>query len=370
MSNIKLEDLKSIAKMALPLMAAFLAQKGMQLIDTVMMGWIGPEALAAGALATTVFLNILVFCRGTLSAVGVYISQARGANNYQDIGSTLWHGIYLALLFSPLCMLLAWYAPDFIVTAKNYPDVFLNTKLLLHGLLLGFPGILLFWVFREFVASFSLTRIDMIVSLCSIPLAFAGNYILIYGKLGFPALGVAGIGYASAAVMWVMFFGLLIYSLQHAELKKHLGLNSCKFHLRKLLDLLYLGVPSGITVLMDVGMILTAAIMIGHFGVIALAAFQIAIQCASLAFNFPLSLSVVAGLKIGHAVGMGDNSLARRYTYLIMLIGLLLALFIALIFLFAPEILVMPFLKKDAENYSAINQLAASFIMVAAFFKV
>src|SRR4051812_48470036 len=94
MSKI-IDEVYDIIKLALPLMAAFLSQKGMQFIDTIMMGWIGPDALAAGSLGTSIFISSMIFFMGTLSAVGVFIARARGENKPDDIQSTLQHGIYL-----------------------------------------------------------------------------------------------------------------------------------------------------------------------------------------------------------------------------------------------------------------------------------
>src|SRR5437762_1203180 len=105
---IYLREIKLILQVALPLMAAFIAQKGMQFIDTVMMGWIGPEALAAGVLGTSIFITAIVFCLGVLSAVGVQIARAIGANQHENIRISLRHGFYLAGILALPCMLIIW----------------------------------------------------------------------------------------------------------------------------------------------------------------------------------------------------------------------------------------------------------------------
>src|SRR6185437_3062119 len=156
----KKKEIKSTISIILPLMAAFLAQKAMQLIDTMMMGWLGPAALAAGAIGTTLFINTLVFCMGTLSSVGVFISRAKGENDTKNIVDSLHNGIFLALFLSILCIALLWIAPHFFIRNQHH-DVTSNDVLLLHGLSLGLPGYLLFLVFREFISAFSMTRIVM-----------------------------------------------------------------------------------------------------------------------------------------------------------------------------------------------------------------
>ncbi len=113
---IKTHEIKSTMSLALPLIAAFLAQKGMQFIDTLMMGWLGPSALAAGAMGTALFITTLVFCMGTLSAVGVFIAWAKGAKDMGDIQSSLQHGLCLPLLLSLPCMLIIWMAPHVLIS--------------------------------------------------------------------------------------------------------------------------------------------------------------------------------------------------------------------------------------------------------------
>ena len=173
MTPSKTQDLYRILKTALPLMAAFLAQKGIQLVDTLMMGKIGPAALAAGAMGIPIFFLLLLFCTGTLSAVGVFIARSRGAEKTQDIAIHLQQGVYLALLLSAPCMLILWSAPHWVMLVNHDAPVINNIRLLLHAMMWGFPGFLLFLVYREFIAAFFQTRIVMIVAIIAIPLAYA-----------------------------------------------------------------------------------------------------------------------------------------------------------------------------------------------------
>lgn len=365
---INRHEIKSIIIIALPLMAALLAQRGMQFIDTVMMGWIGSTALAAGALGTAFFITTLMFCMGALSAVGVLIVRAKGANNNSDVQCILQHGLLLALLLSIPCMLIIWFTPHLLLHIGEDPVVVIDTQLLLHGMVWGFPGFLLFLVLREFVSAFSLTMIVMIVSLFSIPLTFAANYILMYGKYHFPQLGIAGIGYSGSIVMWFMFLCLIIYSKNHPLVKNYIILKSFKFERRKFFDLLHIGIPSGTLFLLEAGMFVSATTMIGYFGVAALAAYQIALQCANIAYALPVSLSMATALQIGHAAGAKNGDQARRIALLSFSIAILTSTFIAIIFISATNFLVNVFLEKSAAHFKEVQLLATSFIRIAAFF--
>lgn len=366
---IKIHEINSIAKLALPLMAAFFAQKCMQLIDTVMMGWIGPHALAAGALGTSIYITILVFCMGTLSAVGVFIVRAKGANDSDDVKSSMQHGLVLALLLSLPGMLLIWFAPHFLSLIGEDHRVVEGAALLLHGLAWGFPGYLLFLVFREFIAAFSLTRIVMAVTLISIPLTFTANYLLIYGKYGLPQLGIAGIGYANAGVMWFMFLCLLTYSKQNVMLKKYISFELFKLDYSKITSMLYIGAPSGTLFILESSMFLSAVIMMGYFGVINLAAYQVAMQCASLAYSIPFALSMTTALLVGHAAGAKNLMQLKRSAFLCAGFALIFSAMIAGVFILAPEFLIKLFLKPGEANYKDIAKIATSFLAIAALFQ-
>lgn len=359
---------KSIILIALPLMAAFLAQRGMQFIDTIMMGWISSTALAAGALGTAIFVTILLFCMGVLSAIGIFIVRAKGEGKLSDIKVTMQHGVCLALLLSIPCMLIIWMVPYLLLTIGEDPLVVHDTTLLLHGMVWGFPGFLLFLVLREFISAFSLTFIVMMVSLLSIPLTFIANYILIYGKYHFPQLGVGGIGYGGSIVMWFMFLSLLAYSKIHPQLKEHIDLKFFKFDESKFKDLLYIGIPSGTLMLLEAGMFLSSAIIMGYFGVAALAAHQIALQCVNIAYTFPVAISMATALQIGHAAGARNYAEIKQTALVSFTVTLCSSIIIAIIFICASNGLVNIFLEKGGGEVKLVHQFAASFINIAAFF--
>ncbi len=369
MALSKLQQIKITTQLTLPLLAAFLAQKGMQLIDTIMMGWIGPEALAAGALGTAIFMTVTMFCRGIISAAGIFIVRARGAAQSDEIKSYLQQSVYLALLLSIPCMLTLWAVPSILIILGQQPAIVIKTKALLYGLVWGVPGFMLFLVYREFISAFSLIRIVMVVTLGSLPLTFMANYLLIYGKLGLPALGITGIGCATALVMWFMFFCLWIYSKKHPNLKPYVTAKRLPLEWRKIIDLLRIGVPSGISAVLDSLMFLAAAMMVGYFGVVALASFQIAMQWVSIAFNVPLALGIITSLQIGHAIGSGDAIQAKRAASVGLAMTLIISVILVMPFFLAPEALVRVFLSTSEPGYQQILATAASFLAVAALFQ-
>lgn len=359
-----------IIKIALPLMASFLAQKGMQLIDTIMMGHLGPQALAAGAFGTSIFMTLVVFCMGTLTSVGVCIARSNGANQQAEIKSNLQHGMLLALALSFPCIIIIWYAPYLLEYMDIESIIVKNTSLLLHSLVWGVPGFLLFFVYREFVAVFALANIVTLVALCAIPLTYFVNTIFIYGKYGFPAFGISGIGYAGAGVMWFMFLCMFLYSKQQDILKAHtVSFRWFKIEFRKIFSMLLLGIPSGLLYILDMGMFLFAAIMMGYFGEDALAAHQIAVQCTALTFSVPFALSTATALQVSHAVGKNNLLQAKHFIYMALGIGLVISILIAFIFIFIPQTISCLFLEESVLYQDEIIQLTASFLVLAALFQ-
>ncbi len=367
--SIQLREIKLILSIAMPLMAAFLAQKGMQLIDTIMMGWIGPEALAAGVLGTGIFITNVVFCLGVLSAAGIQIARALGANEHDHIRESLLHGIYLVCMLSVPCMFILWFSPYLLHYLGNEPNVLEKTIELLHGLMWGFPGFLLFFVFREFFAAFSLTRIVMLIVLCILPLTYIGNYIFIYGKFGLPPMGVVGIGYAGAIIMWLMFFSMYGFSKLIKKLNQHLfSIHDLTFDYRIILSMLKVGLPSGILFVLDSGMFTTATFLMAHFGVDALAAHSIAMQCASFVYAVPFGLSMTIALQVGHAAGAKDLVRAKRIGYTGLFIGLFLSFIIGLLFILVPQLFIRLFLDGQPVD-TKIIEYAVAFLFVAALFQ-
>lgn len=358
------EEIIAFVKWCVPLAASFLALKGMQFIDTLMMGWIGPDALAAGALATNIFITLLVFCRGVISMLGVTIVHARGAHQKHEITSLVHQSIYLALALSIPVMLMAWQAPKYLVMIGQNPRVTADAQRLLQGLTWGIPGYLLFFVMREFISAFALSRAVMVVCFISIPLTFFGNYVLIYGKYGFPALGIAGIGYSSATVCWFMFLALLFYCRRHTHLKNYVPWQLSKPDLEQIKSIWIGGSSSGIIMVLDMITFLSATLFMGYFGVNELAAYQIAMQCVTTAFNLPLAVSVITALQVGHACSENNPLQARRTAYLGLSTGLVISAILSIIFICVPHSIVRLFLP-NSEHSSTVFPTAQLFLIIA-----
>lgn len=363
-------DIKQLLNIATPLVAAFLAQMGMEVVDTLMMGRLGPKALAAGALGSVAFITLLVLCIGITSAVGILIARHVGSKNTKAITATLYQGLYLVLLVSAPCMLMLWWLNHFYLAIHQDPEIVAMTREFLRTLLWGFPGALFIITLREFLSAMFKARIVMIVAVCAIPINAIGNYIFMYGKLGLPAMGIAGIGTASAIVEWGGALALLIYIFQQPQLKR---LISDRLHRQFdwaiIKEIYHLGWPVGVLMGFEVGMFSVATVLIGYFGTYALAAHQIALQCASVAFMFPMGIAQATGIRVGHAMGANQPRRAKRAANIGLAIGLFVAIFTAAFFTLAPNFLINLFIESHHAGNQEVVSIGVKMLGIAGIFQ-
>jgi len=362
------QELQASLRLAVPLTIALLAQIGISLIDSIMMGYLGPQALAAGALAIGVYMLVLVFCIGLVSAVGVCVAQAKGAQNYQAISYYLQQGVYFSLLISIPMMLLLWRAAPLLLLLQQNSDVVQLTSLFLHGLIWGYPSVLLFFLLREFVSNFNKPMIIVIVSLSALPLNFVLDYGFVFGAFSLPRWGMFGIGIASSIIEWLMLFVVLIYVFREKLLRDYLWcrLRSLDFTILK--ELFQIGTPMGFIYLFEAGLFSVAAIMMGWIGTTALAAYQILFQYLDVAFMFFLGVAQATALRIAYHMGAKQYATLRYTLSANISLGLFLALMIALIFYFYTPALINIFIKLKHIHNDELMLLARQYFSIASLF--
>lgn len=364
-----LQELATTSSLALPLVITALAQMSMELVDSLMMGMLGPDELAAGALAGSVFVITIVVGIGLLSSVGVYCARAYGASKPTDAVRVIQHGLILALLISLPAMLFIYWAPALLLWIHEPVNVVANTQAYLYGIVYGIIPLFGYVALREFTAAFTHTRIILIANLCAVPLNVIGNYVLMYGKLGLPALGIQGIGLASAMVEWMLFISLIVYVVNAKDMRKLKVFHWLKptwIHLRSLLTL---GWPVAVFMGLEVGMFSVSALLIGYFGATQLAAHQIALQLSAFAFMIPLGISQATAIRVGHNMGAGSVQGAKTAGWVGICLGLMAATVMAGIFLGFARDIVELFLNEDLPHTQQALALAKHFLYVAVVFQ-
>ncbi|HYU33907.1 MAG TPA: MATE family efflux transporter [Thermoanaerobaculia bacterium] len=358
------QELSAAVRLAAPVTLVQLGVMLMGVVDTMMLGHVSAEALAAGALGNIATFPLLIFGAGVLSALDPLIAQAHGADDREAISAHLQRGTVLALALSvPIGLLIAHVEP--FLRWVGEPDVIVgNAAAFARGLIWGLPAFFLFFAFRQTLQAMSVVRPTAVAIVAGNLINVAGNWILIFGHLGVPALGVAGSAYATSFSRWAMFAWFL-WVARTALGATWRGLTREALHLKRHLHLLRIGIPIGVHQSGEILFFATLALLVGRMGVVALAGHQIAINLASLSFMVPLGIGGAAATRVGNAIGRGDMPGARRAAAACLALGAGTMLAFAALFALLPEPL-----ARLYTNDPGVIAMVALLLPIAAAFQV
>jgi len=324
---------KSLITLAYPIVIAQLIQNLMGFVDIVMAGRVSATDMAAVAVANSIWLPLILTVYGLIMALAAIVSQHAGAKNYLAISKqtyqTAWIALILGLSLIGLYYLLAPIISPTIELEGNLKPLLFDY---LQYIVWGAPGYCLYLVLRNYSEGLSYTKPTMVISIIGLLVNIPANYIFIYGELGAPALGGAGCGIATALVYWAMFICMLIYAFSSRVLKQASLFN--KFYWPNWQEIKYilnLGIPIALSLLFEVSLFAIVAIMLVPFGAEVVASHQIALNFSGLIFMVPLSLAMATTIKVGFALGHNNHQQAKDYTLHAITLGLLLAVFTAVI---------------------------------------
>ena len=289
-----------------------------------MIGWLGAEALAASVLGINVMFVLLLFGIGVVAATAPMIAQDLGRRPYAVRGPrrTVRQGLWVALAIGLLAWALLWHIAPLLRLLRQDPELIAAAEPFVRAAMWGFVPGLWFVVLRNFIAALERPRAAMVIMLIGVSFNAIAGYALIFGRLGMPALGLPGAGIAAALTNWFVFAGLLGYVLIDRQFRRfHLLGRLWRPDWARLRELFRIGLPIGVTLVMEVGLFAAAGFVIGLIGTAQLAAHQIALQCASVTFMVPLGLAQAATVRVGLAAGAGDGQGVRRAGLMALIMG-------------------------------------------------
>lgn len=345
----------------------FLAVAGMNFADAVMAGRLGAASLAAVAVGGSVWIIGLIFCLGFLMALSPIISRHYGAGNLDLIGRYTRQGFWLGLVIAMAFFFMVQASVQPLLTAVGIDAAFRGLTIgYVRAIYFGLPAIAVFFVLRFTNEGIGVTRPIMYTSLFSLVTNVFLNYVLMFGKFGFPALGAVGCGMASAITMWLMSIALTIYVYRHPRYKPlHIFTRLAPIRLSIFKEVLSLGWPIMISLVAEVGLFSAISLLMGTLGVTIAAAHQIAVNFASTMFMVPLALSSAITVRVGHELGKGDAVAARFSGKVgILFCGLFMAC--AAIMMLSFRDVVVKIYTNDLE----VQAIAFSLLLMAAFFQV
>ncbi|EDX82372.1 MATE efflux family protein [Synechococcus sp. PCC 7335] len=360
-------ELRAFSQLAIPLASAQVAQVATGFVDTVMMGHLGTQTLAAGAIASITFFALMVTASGVVMGVTPLTAEAHGSGSRKRIEQITRQGLWLSLLLAiPGMLLISHLDTAMRQLGQTEATVSLATAyldIILWGL---FPA-LGFAMLRGVVSALSNARVIMVIVVIGTVFNIFANYVLGFGKLGFPKLELAGLAIGSALTFWGMFAALVIYLLNHQQFKTYRFFQALhKPRLQTLYKLLKLGVPIGVFYALEIGVYTVISYLIGALGTDDLAAYQIVFQTTNLIFMVPLGMSFAATARVGQWVGRKSVSGIRKAGFVSILAGASWTLLVAATLLLFPLWVVGLYIDRyDPANQTTVV-LAVSMMRVSA----
>jgi MATE family multidrug resistance protein len=344
-------------RLAAPVVLAELGWMTMGLVDTLMVGRIGPEAIGAVGMGSTLFIGVCIFAMGLLLGLDTLVSQAFGAKRPGECHVWLRHGIVLALLLSPPIVGLTLLLTESMRFWGLHPDVLALAQPYLRIVALSTPVLLLHTSFRRYLQGIGVVRPVTAALVIANVLNAVVNWVLIFGHFGAPAMGVAGAAWATVTarvVMATVLFATILYR------ERGVPFRGGRVEFARLRRLLTLGLPAASQVTLEVGVFAAATALAGRLPPVSLAAHQIAINIASFTFMVPLGIASAGAVRVGHAVGARDRAAASRAGWTAFLFGAAFMSCAAASFMLIPHALIGAFTRDASVLAQGVVLLAVA----------
>ena len=339
--------------------------------DSIMMGRLGQETLAAGGLAALTFTAVLVAASGFVMGVSPLVAEAYGANRHTRIEDVARQGLWLSLGVSIPMMLLIGHMDNIMSQFGQAATTVTLANTYLDIMLWGFFPSLGFFMLRGVVAALQEARFVMAIVIAGTLFNIAGNYVLGYGKWGFPQMGIAGLAIASVISLWGIFLAIVVYIFRHKQLKKYRFFE--KLHQIKpriIWELVRIGLPIGVSSALEVGLFTVVTYLMGILGTDVLAAHQIVFQTIAVIFMVPLGMSFATTARVGQWFGQQNLEAAKRAAYVSMFVGVVFMTIMTIALLMFPHGVIGLYLDiRKPENGNVVEQ-ALPMLTVAAIAQI
>lgn len=365
-SQLIKHEVKSTTQLAGPIIGASLIQVANGFVDTVMLGRFNPQHLAAGALGASLWIFVILIGLGFSMGLAPIIAQLKGARRDTEIAAVFQQGVWLCLILGIMMFTLLRVIANSLEFFGQDPSIVPLTKAYLYIVSWGMVASQLYLAGRYLSDGIEYTRPMLMIQLLLLPLNAFGNYLLIFGNLGFPQMGVTG---AAVATSVSMFAGLMLMILNlkaNRRYHEYALFNHFQMpRIKPLYDILVISVPIAIALILETSLFVSIALLMGKLGVLPLAGHQIAVNYASLMFMIPLGFSAAATVRVGNAVGRKDHTDAKIRGWVA--IGLSMA------FMICSATILLLFNEQIARIYttdSEVIAIAAGLLSLAGLFQI
>jgi MATE family multidrug resistance protein len=358
-------EMRATVRLAVPLILAQLAAIGSSVIDAVLAGHVSAHVLGAVAVGSSLWSLAIVSGIGMMMAVPPSVAQLDGAGHRHQVGAMFRQALWLGIGMGAVLWFALRHTAPLIELIGVTPDLRHDVQRFLLAISWGAPALTWYFALRGLSVGLSLTRPSMYFSFGGLLLLVPLGYVLMFGKLGIAPQGAHGCGIATATVMWLELLGFGIYVLRHPDYRG-LGLMD-RFDgpdWRRIGELMHIGLPMAVTLLAEAGLFVATALIISTLGEDVIASHQVAINIASLFFMIPLGLAMAITVRVGNAVGRGDERGVRYAGFCGIGLTLATQLFSAALMLSLPHVI-----ARLYTHDSRVITLAAHLIMLAGLFQ-
>jgi multidrug resistance protein, MATE family len=367
------DEIRAMLQLSWPMILTNLGQTAMTATDVLMMGRLGPDALAAGSLGANLYFMPLIFGLGLMTAASPMIATELGRKRHsvRDVRRTVRQGLWLAIMVSIPIWFLLWQAETILNAMGQEPRLAAMAGSYVHTLMWASTPFYGYLVLRSFISALERPRWALIIVFSAVAFNAFANWCLMYGNLGFPALGLPGSGLATTLSSVLMFAGMAaVVSFERRFRRYRLFGRFWRADWPRFKAFLRLGMPIAALLLFEVSIFNAASFLMGLINAASIAAYAIAIQVASLSFMIPLGLGQAVTVRVGRAHGARDYEAVTRAGWTAYVMGVGFMALMAAVMIFLPYPLISAFIDLDAPENAVVVPLAVGFLAFAGLFQI
>lgn len=359
-------EIKQLFRLCGPIMLAHLANMSMQVVDMMFVGRLGAEAMGGVSIGNALFVCFFVVSLGLLLGLDFLVAHAYGSGRRQECNSYLVQAIYMISIAAVPFALIMYFASHGFRYLGITPPVAVQGGLYLRALCWSLIPFSIFTAVRQYLQAMGIAGPITWILILANAVNVLGNWIFVFGHLGFRSYGVAGSGWSTVVSRAFMAGAIVAYVIWRRDA---LGLNwhrlEKRFSRSRISEIVHLGAPAALQVLLEVGVFATATMLAGRLGAFPLAAHQVVLQVSSITFMVPLGLASAAAVRVGQALGRAESRTAYQVGWLSIAMGAaIMAFFGIILYVFSHSII-----RIFTPNLEVIG-IGSGLLLIAGFFQL
>ncbi|MFJ8070779.1 MATE family efflux transporter [Peribacillus sp. NPDC096447] len=363
----KSQKIRLLFYILIPILITQISMYAMTFFDVMMSGQYSTQDVAGVSIGSSLWTPVYTGLSGILIALTPVVSQLVGSRQSKSVSYSVMQAIYLAVALALFILIIGAFSLNPVLNAMDLEDsVHMVAHDYLIALSLGIIPLFIYNALRAFIDALGQTRISMIITLCALPVNVLFNYLLIYGKFGFPELGGVGSGYATAITYWSIALVAILVVIKINPFSTYKVFNEFfRVSWKEWRALLLIGVPIGLAIFFETSIFSAVTLLMSKYDTVTIASHQIAMNFASLLYMIPLSISMALTIVIGFEIGATRYKDAKVYSWIGISMALTMSLVLStILFLFREP--VASLYTKDHE----VMMLTSHFLIYAIFFQI